>query len=277
MMENKIIGRRKRVWASVALLLNICFYPLQSCFAENELAGEHKNRMEISASYENLSPNSYGNWNTFSADFYRKESPELTWHAQFSNFSRPDGKAQLFGAGAYKDWTDRFYTYTSVSAGTSSSYLPRLRVDNDFNYKLGRTKNLVGTIGGTYIQYHGDHKDYILSTGLTAYMNKTVAEYRIFRNQSEPGSVNSYSHLVSLGYGQEKKQRTTVTYSFGKQAYLATALATPEEVRNNSKLITLKHRRWLKDDYGIFGEISRFNLENSYHKTGFLVGFFREY
>ncbi|WP_176215587.1 YaiO family outer membrane beta-barrel protein [Sporomusa malonica] len=233
--------------------------------------------MEISTSYEHLSPHAdYGDWKTLSLGFYRKERPDLTWYTQLSHLSRPEGSGQLAAVGAFKDWSDSFYTYTSLSAGTESAYLPRTRVDNNFNFKFGPEKRLVGSVGGSYIQYFGDHKDYILSAGIMAYLKNSVAEYRIFRNQSDPGSVDSYSYLLSLSYGQDKHQWTTATFSSGKQAYLATYLATPQEVNQNSRMLTLNHRRWLGSEHGFFGDISYVELENSYHKTGVSLGFFRE-
>ena len=245
--------------------------------AENNTA-KRKNRVELFASYEYLSPyDDYGDWKTLSAAFYRKERPDLTWFTQLGAFSRKEGSGLLAAAGAYKDWTESFYTYTSISAGTDSTYLPQIRVDHAFNLKFGPGKKFVWVVGGAYIQYFNVYKDYILSTGLIAYLGSWMAEYRVFRNQSQPGSIESFSHLFSLSYGQEGRQWTTASYSFGKQAYLATELATPEAVKNNSFLLTLKHRHWLANYYGVFGELSYFELQSAYKKGGVLIGVFKEF
>jgi YaiO family outer membrane protein len=111
-----------------------------------------------------------------------------------------------------------------------STYLPKFRGNHDFNSKVGPNKNLVLTAGITYTDYHDEHRDLILSRGPTLYLDKWVLRYRLFRNESDPGSVRSYSHLISVGYGQEGCQWTYFDISFGNQAYMATSLATPEAV-----------------------------------------------
>ncbi len=257
------------------LLASACF---PSAAADDPAAPEFKNRIELSGSYEYLSPNGdYGNWGTFTAAFYRKERPDFTWFAQIQTYTRPEGTGLLGNVGAYKDWTSGFYTYTSVAAGTDVEYLPQIRVDHDFNFKFGPDKKFVWILGGTYIGYYDVHRDYILSTGFMAYLGDWVAEYRIFRNLSSPGWVESYSHLFSLAYGQEGRHWTTANFSFGKQAYLATSLAEPEAVSNNSYLVSVNHRQWLAKNYGVFGELSYFDLQSTYKKGGFLFGGFWEF
>jgi YaiO family outer membrane protein len=239
---------------------------------------ERNNRIELLASYEYLHPyGDFGDWKNVTTTFFHKERPDLTWFVQLGAYARKEGNGGLAAVGAYKDWGESFFTYTAASAGTNSAYLPQVRIDHDFNLKIGPEKNFVWVAGGTYIQYFNVHRDYILSTGLTAHLKKWVAEYRIFRNLSDPGSIVSYSHLFALGYGQDGWQWTNATFSFGKQAYLATALAEPEAVNHNSIQTTLSHRRWLGKDYGVFGEISFFHLNHSYQKTGLSIGVFKEF
>ena len=262
----------------LCLLFGILFSACPQPAAAEDNSHELKNRIELSGTYEYLSPHAaYGDWETLSAAFYRKERTDFTWFTQVQAFTRKEGNGLLAAAGAYKDWTDSFYTYTAVAGGTNAAYLPQIRFDHDFNLKLGPEKKFVWVIGGTYIQSFGDHTDYILSTGLIAYRDKWVAEYRLFRNLSQPGSQESYSHLFSIAYGQDGRQWTTAAVSFGKQAYLATQLATPEAVNNNSLLVTLNHRHWLAKNHGVFGELSYFDLQGVYQKAGMLIGVFKEF
>ncbi len=239
---------------------------------------ERKNRLDLSSTYEYLHPHGdFGDWKNTTATLYRKEKPDLTWFVQLGAHSRKEGEGMLAAAGAYKDWTRSLFTYTALSAGTNSAYLPQFRADHDFNLRIGPEKNFVWVIGGTYIQYFNVHRDYILSTGLSAYLGKWVAEYRVFRNISDPGSKVSYSQLFGLSYGQDGRQWTSGKFSFGRQAYLSTAVETPESVNNNSLLATLGHRRWLGKDYGVFGEIGWFKLSHSYQKYGLTIGVFKEF
>jgi YaiO family outer membrane protein len=251
--------------------------PAQQAFAE-ESAGALKNRIEITGSYEYVSPHDvYGDWESVSAAFYRKERQDFTWYGELDAFSRKEGKGMLAVAGAYKDWTDALYTFTAVAVGTNTVYLPATRIDLTFNMKFGPEQRLVWLIGGTSIRYNTPHSDLILSTGLTAYLDTWVPEYRIFRNVSSPGSVVSYSHLLSLAYGRELWQWTTAVVGFGNQAYQALELATPENIKTDSFSFTLKHRRWIQKGYGLIGELSYFNLQETYKKGGFQLGVFREF
>ncbi|WP_371381308.1 YaiO family outer membrane beta-barrel protein [Sporomusa aerivorans] len=268
----------KRLSLVFSLLLVLVLYPFQQLKALDQNDGKPNSRIELSTAYEYLSPHSgYGDWKTISLSYYRTGQPDFTWYTQFFNFSRPEGSGQLAAVGAYKDWSRSFYTYTALAAGTETDYLPKTRIDHNFNFKFGQAKNWIWSLGGSYLQYSGEQKDYILSTGFTAYRHNSVAEYRIFRNQSYPGAVGSYSYLLSFGVGQERKQWTTATFSAGKQAYLATYLVKPEKVNKNSKMISFNHRRWLDDHQGIFGDLSWLDLEESYRKTGFSLGYFSEF
>jgi YaiO family outer membrane protein len=281
-MNRNSVWRRHKLFRAIPCCILLLFGSLfYSCPQEAVAEGgapDFKNRIELSGAYEYLSPHDpYGNWETFIAAFYRKERPDFTWFAEMSVYTRPEGDGVLGALGAYKDWTPFLYTYTALSTGTNTVYLPQVRIDQDFNIKFGPEKKFVWVIGGTYIKYHTDQAEYILSTGLTVYLDKWVAEYRLFRNLSSPGWIESFSQLFSLAYGQEGWQWTTAICSYGKQAYFATELATPQAVEDNSLLLALRHRHWLAKNYGVFGEISYFDLQGSYQKGGLLLGVFREF
>lgn len=266
---------RKIVFYLIAVVVITYFVPSD---IRAEETPEKTKRIEVSYTFENLQPNSiYGNWNSINFAFYHKYSPDFTYFLQSSSHSRDDGNGATGTVGAYKDWTNYLYTYSAVTAGSDSTYLPKFRGDHDFNFKVGPDKNLVLTAGVTYIDYFDEHRDLILSGGPTLYLDKWVLQYRLFHNESDPGSVMSYSHLFSVGYGKDGWQWTYLNVSFGKQAYLATSLATPEAVNQNSIDISLKHRHWLGKDYGVFGDIGYFKLQDGYKKYGISIGFFYEF
>ncbi len=275
--------QRMKRWLVMLLLAAVCLGSAHAYAApvvDEAYFFERKNRLEVSASFESLSPQAtFGNWGNVSLAFYRREKVDLEWFAMVDSFTRNEGGAQLFTIGAYKDWNDSFYTYTALSAGTNSTYLQKFRVDHDFNFKFGKDKQYIWTLGGSYVQYHNEYRDYILTTGLAKHVGKWVVGYQIFKNFSQPGGVESFSHQISVDYGKEREQWTSLVYSFGKQAYLPTALITPTAIANASQLITLKHRRWLgkNRDHGYFVEVSYFNLEENYHSLGATLGVFKEY
>jgi len=251
---------------------------LISSYSSAEERENKPRRIEASFSLERLSPNDiYGNWNTFNLGFYSRESQDFTYFIQGSFHKRPEGSGATGTIGAYKDWSDSLYTYSSVTKGSHSDYLPEFRADHDFNFKLGKNKNLILTAGVAYIDYYSDHSDLIFSGGPTVYLNKWILQYRLFHNKSNPGSIGSFSQLLSTGYGEEGNQWTYLNLSFGKQAYLATSLAEPQAVNQDSVNIALQHRLWMGKYYGFFGDVSYFSLEDGYNKLGVSCGIFYEF
>jgi len=233
-------------------------------------------RLETSFSRENLVPaRVYGSWNAANFWFYFPAPGKGTAFAQASMFTRKEGKGVLTAVGAYKDWGTAFYTYTSLAAGSNAGFLPKFRADNDLNFKVLRDKSLVLTGGASYIAYHDVHRDLLLSAGATLYRNPLIISYRAFHNKSDPGAVGSWTHVESAGYGYEGRHWTFFTWSTGKQAYLATALNDPQEVRQNAAGWTLTHRRWLTKGFGLTGEASRSEIKDGYTRNGFALGCFQ--
>jgi len=241
---------------------------------KKKITGQDK--FEIDFNYEYLDPSStYGSWNNVSMRYYQKYSQDLTLVYGAALFSRPEGSAGLLSLAAYKDWSPSFYTYSQFSMGTDSDYLPKYRIDNDFNFKFGEKKQWVGLIGLTYIEQHDVHSDFIVSLGLTYYAARYNISYRYFYNTSNPGAVHSETHLLSIGYGAEKEYWTYLDLSYGNQAYQSTSTNTISD--ENAWNIKLKHRHWINENSGIYGSIGYTKLDNSYTKTLFSIGYFQEF
>ncbi|MGE5343948.1 MAG: YaiO family outer membrane beta-barrel protein [Candidatus Omnitrophota bacterium] len=215
-------------------------------------------------------------WKSLYLKYSGSPSPTFNYFVQLGRVRR-DGKSDYIGIiGAARDWTDWFYTYSAVSAGTRIDYLPRLRFDQDFNFKFLRNRALVWTIGMAYIRYHIPTRNWILSTAAKLYLKKLILEYRLFRNQSNPGEVVSYTHLGSIGYGAEKKSWTFFNVSRGSQAYLAFYIDNPEQIRQNALNLSLVHRQWLFKNLGIELQFNYVDLEGGYQKYGIFSSLFLE-
>jgi YaiO family outer membrane protein len=234
-----------------------------------------RNRIELDLGYDYLSDN-YGNWKNIRLMYLRRELT-FVYFFELESFFRKEGNGLQLVGGIYKDWNKWLYTYTALAAGTNVEYLPHYRLDHDFNFKFGKKINYVFTVGGTYIDYHINHRDWILSAGLTGYFNKWILGYRIFRNISYPGSVSSFSHTFNVTYGSEGTHWTSLVFSFGKQAYNATELVTPERINRNSHELLFKHRHWIGKNWGLYGETSIFHLNDEYTKYGLTLGVFWDF
>ena len=237
-----------------------------------------QDRLDVSFTYEHLDPSSdYGSWKNFNLSYYQKYSNDLTLVYQAGFFNRDEGSASLFSLGAYKDWTPNLYTFSQFSLGTDSEYLPEYRLDHDFYYKFGERKQWVGILGFTYIDYYDTHSDTIVSVGTTYYAPKYNVTYRFFVNNSDPGSVDSNTHLLSVGYGAEKEYWTYFDISYGNQAYQSILDSGYSNFDEDALNIQLKHRHWLTENTGIFGSLGYFNLDNGYDKYLFQIGYFKEF
>jgi len=237
-----------------------------------------QDRFEVSIGYEYLDPSSlYGAWKSLNLAYYQKVSQDLTLLYQAGLFNRDEGSGGLFALGAYKDWTPSLYTFSQISAGSNTDYLPKIRLDHDFYYKFGEKKEWVGILGLTYIDYHDVHKDTILSLGMTYYAPTYNITYRHFFNQSDPGNISSGTDLLSIGYGKEKDQWTYFDISYGNQAYQSLLDSGYSYINEDALNVKLTHRRWTDENSGWFGSIGYFDLDHGYKKYLFQVGYFIEF
>lgn len=234
---------------------------------------------EYRFSYEYLKPKeSYGYYKTFFLKHLNKINDTTTIFIENYYFSRKiEKEGYLINVGAYKDWNDSLYTYSSISKGTKSDYLPSFRVDNEFFFKTLKQKNLVFSLSTSYINYYNNSKNFILGLGFTYYYQNWNFTYKHLINNSNPGSVTSHTNILSLGIGEDKKSYIYLTYISGNQAYLATYLPTPTLVNNISYNYIINYRKWINNSNGIILEYNYLKLRDSFEKNGFTIGIFNEY
>lgn len=239
---------------------------------------DFKNRLECTVFYEQYSPKDvYGENKSVLLDYYSMPFTGFTWFCEGGFYSRIDGGGAVGIAGAYRDWSPWFYTYSALSAGTDSPYLQAFRADNDCNFKVGAKKNIVLTLGGTYMKAHDEHLDTVISPGITVYMEKWILSYRYLQNTSDPGGFVSGSTLLSAAYGQEGKSWIYLNCSAGGQGYLATYAFPPQQVSGNVTSVELKYRKWLKKSYGYTASVAYLELQDSYKKYTMSFGVFKNF
>ena len=164
-----------------------------------------------------------------------------------------------------------------MSGATNVDYVPKFRIDHDFNFKLGEKKNWVWTLGFTYIDYFTPNTDTIYSTALTWYGQGIIAVYRFFYNISDPGGLSSTSHSFSIDQGYWYKYMNTLIVSWGNQAYMAMYLDNPSAVARDSWSVLLRHRRWLKEDRGFWVQMGALGIRDGYNGFSFGLGWFYYY
>lgn len=220
----------------------------------------------------------FGNWDSGGMRLTRSGEGHA-WYMELNAYNRKDGdgSAGQIVAGLYKDWTDWLYTFTSMSSGTNVDFLPRFRADQDFNFKLTEKRNIVWTLGGTFISYYNNSSDTILSTALNYYLPGWIFGGRYFYNISNPGALKSSSYSLSVDQGYWNRYMNTVIVSWGKQAYYATYLDSPQEVKRESTSVLLRHRNWIDEDWGFWVQGGYLSIKNGYHGESLGMGLFFYY
>ncbi len=232
-----------------------------------------KYRAEGSLAFEGLT-NNYGFWEGVDTKLYARINRKVTLFGNAIFWDREAQLSGLAGVGAYIEWLSFLYTYTSVYGGTNDPYNPLIRVDHDFNFKVGKDGFVVLTLGAMYLKYHSEHWDIAPYAGVSAYLGPFVLGYRLIVNISNPDAVVGLSHLATLDYGTEGDHSSYLAVNYGKSAYSATYLTTPQEIRQNSLRVGVGHRHWIKNNWGLFGELNFLWLEQSYEKFGGMFGVF---
>jgi YaiO family outer membrane protein len=234
--------------------------------------------VELSGTLNRRSPYEiYGGPKILTLGYFQTQSPTFSFFGEASAHDWKEGQAVFFSGGAFKDWTQRLYTFTAAGLGSDSTFLPHYRVDQDFNFKVGEKKNVVLTAGGSFIRYHDVHKDTLLAGGLAWYLGSWVANYRLTRIQSDPGGVLSTNHLFSVNQGYVGRRSDALTVSFGSQGYIATVVSPEEGVYSDTFFVEGRHRQWLKEDLGAFLYLHYNSVSDVFVERGATLGVFFEY
>ncbi|MDP8257130.1 MAG: YaiO family outer membrane beta-barrel protein [Candidatus Alcyoniella australis] len=232
--------------------------------------------------WEHLTPNDdYGDWYSAYLTGYFRVHPRITPFAQLGMHTRElEGEAVTGTVGAYVNWFRYLSTYTALGTGTESLFTPMWRVDHDFTFILGSLP-LTFTLGAGHIQYWDDHHDWYVAAGPTLYLPYFIADYRLTRNESNPGAVESWSHGVTLGVGSEGLFWIFLGTTFAAQAYTATNVADRQEVRQDTWEINLSHSHWIGRTWGLKWQAAYLNLgdppKSGYEKWTAGIGVFKEF
>ncbi|HEV8355803.1 MAG TPA: YaiO family outer membrane beta-barrel protein [Gemmatimonadales bacterium] len=171
-------------------------------------------------------------------------------------------------------WTSFFYTQVGIGGGTGEFVLPALREDLALNFKLGRARSLVLTVGETYINSQLVYEDKAFFASLSWYASGTVlveAGGRI--NWSDPGNVRSQRASGALTIGRVGKSQLTLRGNAGSEGYQLTGVAQTLR-RFNSWEAGASWRAWLSRSWGVvIGDELYHNP--FYTRAGATVGLFR--
>jgi len=170
----------------------------------------------------------------------------------------------------FSDW---FYTHLGVGGGTGDYVLPDLRADASLNFKIGPSRSVVVTFGGTWVESKDAFRDQALFSSLSWYQSSAVLiEVGGRLNWSQPNTVRSARGTGSLTLGRMGSAVVTLRGSVGTEGYQLTgAPETLEKFR--SQEASISWRQWITGRFGtvVGGE---WYHNPSYTRTGFTAGVF---
>lgn len=218
--------------------------------------------------------NNHGVWEGVDGKLFWRPNPRVVAYVNPMFWARDGEVSGMAGVGVSVEWLPIFYTTSSAYSGTNDPYNPLLRLDHDFNLKLGPEGFLVLTAGLTYLKYHVENWDIAPYLGVAAYLGRWALSYRLAFNVSNPGSRFGMNHVLTAEYGIAGAHSTYLSASYGQGGYTATYMAIPEAIYQDAVSVAVGHRHYLSNNWGLFGEFNFLWWENAYEKYGFLLGAF---
>jgi len=232
------------------------------------------NQLDVSYMHEHIEPSDkYTSWESLNINYFREFRKDLRFNI-FSIIHMRDDNSMILGVNTTKDISNSFFVSAGITFGLETNYTSKYRLDGALNYKVLKDKNLLLTMGGTYIDYYDEHSDKLIFFSPSLYLGYFITSYKIQYAVSDPGSKAAFSHFLSAGYGMEKKHWTYLNLKYGQQAYLSLITIDPQDVDLDEWEVKLNHRFWIKNDIGVFGEIGFLQVIDEYEKYSFTAGFF---
>lgn len=208
---------------------------------------------------------------------FQKVGCTTTFVTTLSGFTRQEGNGIFGSVGVWHDWNDYIFTYTALSKGSNSVYLPKFRIDNDINIKFGSCRQFVVPLGFMYYDYYQSQSEIVLSTGLNYYIYKLLLSYRLFWHLNNPGSHQAISHKIGIDYTDEGNFNTSFSTMFGREAFDAIYLVDQQFVNRASFGFALAHRQWVGRRWGILAEAGYVWVESPYVVYRACLGIFKEW
>lgn len=187
-----------------------------------------------SAIYFTSPGNTYGPWHLTSltvesnvkGSTYGGEVDYGTTEQLSSNISR----GTFVSLNNTQNWTDSFYTFAAVGAGTADPY-PTLSAYVEADFKTLASRRLVLSVGLGTTHYASGFSGQLLSIGGEYYWPKFVAGVRalIEQNTSSPTVLGA---LTTLEYDPTTARSIVGTLQVGQQDYLSAAPSLPPSRAN---------------------------------------------
>jgi YaiO family outer membrane protein len=217
-----------------------------------------------------------GSIKSLNAFYFHRCNSTLTYFVGLNGVSYENQLSGQFNLGAYINWNSRWYSFISGAEATRSLIYPRVGVF-ELHYKMGNRRQFIPLVGINYTKFSNPQRFWSYYTGFDYYIDKWILSYRWFGNIQHPGSHFSSTNLGIVAYGEEGKQWTFLSGSFGNNAYETAPSISVLNVDQHFWRIALHRRQWLTKHFGLLAEASFTDIRSTTNAWGVFFGIFNDF
>ena len=182
-------------------------------------------------------------------------------------------RSQLMGsAGAYVDWSSRFYTFQTIAIGEhvpqDARYYPLQRGDIRGFLKLPRHEQVVAAAGFTLLTFGNSQTAQIYNGGLLYYRGKSILQVTAYVNHTHPGSLLSGAGNIAVQRGAEGRGWYGGSVSAGREVYRLGAGLGVANADFTTLTASAFARKWLTPAIGVHSFVEFQRVLDSYSRLG---------
>ncbi len=117
------------------------------------------------------------------------------------------------------EWGAGVFTLVGGGHGFDARLFPEWRADASAGARVGTRRNIVGTIGGSYVQSRDVYRDYAATGSLAVYLTGLVIEAGTRYNTSTPGDVHALRGYTAFTIVPSPRRSIALRVGAGEEGY----------------------------------------------------------
>ena len=117
------------------------------------------------------------------------------------------------------EWGAGIFTMAGGGHGFDARLFPEWRADASAGARFGTRRNIVGTLGGSYVQSRAVYRDYAVTSSVAAYLTGLVIEAGARYNTSTPGDVHSLRGYTAVTAVPSPRRSIALRVGAGEEGY----------------------------------------------------------
>lgn len=240
--------------------------------AQAPLAAMAGRWIEAGAFYQAVS-NRYGDW---SGAFARAVIPvgarDILYGDALAQRAFHDRGAFVSLADRH-EWSADFFTIASVGHGFDARFFPDWRADAIVGQRFGRRRNVVATVGGSYVRSRDVYRDVAATTSLAVYFTGVVIEAGGRYNTSTPGQVHAARGYAAITAVPSSRRSVALRVGGGEEGYQLLGNTITFQ-RFASQEASIAWRERMTTDWGVLLQADAYR-NPFYTRTGGTLGLTR--